>query len=91
MCFSGKFSQHWAYNSDVRCTMSENQNFKRTEPIEMCSYKSPCVRNCCLDDKDICIGCGRTLDEICRWSSATNSGKQELLINSLARVQSRSI
>ncbi|EGR4199847.1 DUF1289 domain-containing protein [Vibrio cholerae] len=28
----------------------------------MCSYKSPCVRHCCLDDKDICIGCVRTLD-----------------------------
>ncbi|HGF7395266.1 DUF1289 domain-containing protein, partial [Vibrio cholerae] len=27
------------------------------------------------DDKDICIGCGRTLDEICCWSSATNSEK----------------
>ncbi|TQP93992.1 DUF1289 domain-containing protein, partial [Vibrio cholerae] len=26
MCFSGKFSQLCAYNSDVRCTMSENQN-----------------------------------------------------------------
>ncbi|CRZ55407.1 Predicted Fe-S protein [Vibrio cholerae] len=71
--------------------MSENQKVKRAEPIETCSYKSPCVRHCCLDDKDICIGCGRTLDEIRRWSSATNSEKQEILINSLARVQSRNI
>ncbi|MCX9515166.1 DUF1289 domain-containing protein, partial [Vibrio cholerae] len=39
---------------------------------------------------DICIGCGRTLDEICRWSSATNSEK-EILINCLARVQGRNI
>ncbi|MGQ4547729.1 DUF1289 domain-containing protein [Vibrio cholerae] len=71
--------------------MSENQKVKRAEPIETCSYKSPCVRHCCLDDKDICIGCGRTLDEICRWSSAINSEKQEILINSLARVQGRNI
>ncbi|BCK05086.1 DUF1289 domain-containing protein [Vibrio cholerae] len=71
--------------------MSENQKVKRAEPIETCSYKSPCVRHCCLDDKDICIGCGRTLDEICRWSSVTNSEKQDILINSLARVQSRNI
>ncbi|EPS0181230.1 DUF1289 domain-containing protein, partial [Vibrio cholerae] len=70
---------------------SENQKVKRAEPIETCSYKSPCVRHCCLDDKDICIGCGRTLDEICRWSSVTNSEKQDILINSLARVQSRNI
>ncbi|ELS95365.1 hypothetical protein vcoNHCC006C_003363A, partial [Vibrio cholerae O1 str. NHCC-006C] len=26
MCFSEKFSQLCAYNSDVRCIMSENQN-----------------------------------------------------------------
>ncbi|MEB5521801.1 DUF1289 domain-containing protein, partial [Vibrio cholerae] len=44
----------------MRCTMSENQNVKRAKAIETCSYKSPCVRHCCLDDKDICIGCGRT-------------------------------
>ncbi|MGU3236616.1 hypothetical protein ACVYFC_17930, partial [Vibrio cholerae] len=37
--FSGKFSQLCAYNSDVRCTMSENQKVKRAEPIETCSYK----------------------------------------------------
>ncbi|ELY5216510.1 DUF1289 domain-containing protein [Vibrio cholerae] len=91
MCFSAKFSQLCAYNSDVRWTMSENQNCKRAESIEMCSCKSPCIRNCCLDDKDICIGCGRTIDEICRWTNATNSEKQEILINSLARVQSRNI
>ncbi|HGE6115813.1 TPA: DUF1289 domain-containing protein [Vibrio cholerae] len=71
--------------------MSENQKVKRAEPIETCSYKSPCVRHCCLDDKDICIGCGRTLDEICRWSSATNGEKQEILINGLARFHSRNI
>ncbi|MFT1622092.1 DUF1289 domain-containing protein, partial [Vibrio cholerae] len=41
--------------------------------------------------KDICIGRGRTLDEISRWSSATNREKQEILINSVARVQSRNI
>ncbi|EGR0935836.1 DUF1289 domain-containing protein [Vibrio cholerae] len=75
----------------MRCTMSENQNVKRAKSIETCSYKSPCVRHCCLDDKDICIGCGRTLDEICRRNSATNSEKQEILINSLARVQGRNI
>ncbi|HGI9704531.1 DUF1289 domain-containing protein, partial [Vibrio cholerae] len=45
MCFSEKFSQLCAYNSDVRCTMSENQKVKRAEPIETCSYKSPCVRH----------------------------------------------
>ncbi|WP_226047902.1 DUF1289 domain-containing protein [Vibrio mimicus] len=53
--------------------------------------QSPCIHNYCLDDKDISIGCSRTIDEICRWTNATNSEKQEILINSLARVQSRNI
>ena len=31
---------------------------------------SPCVRNCCLDDDNVCLGCGRSLDEIVAWSTA---------------------
>ncbi|WP_375749895.1 DUF1289 domain-containing protein [Vibrio sp. HN007] len=40
---------------------------------------SPCVRNCCLDDKDICIGCFRTLQEILDWSESTPKEKHEIL------------
>ena len=29
---------------------------------------SPCVRNCCLDDRDVCLGCHRTLAQILRFS-----------------------
>jgi predicted Fe-S protein YdhL (DUF1289 family) len=29
---------------------------------------SPCIRVCRLDSRDVCVGCGRTLDEIARWS-----------------------
>lgn len=32
---------------------------------------SPCVRNCCLDDDDVCLGCGRTIQEILAWQQAT--------------------
>jgi uncharacterized protein len=28
---------------------------------------SPCVRNCCLDDDLICLGCFRSIDEIKEW------------------------
>ena len=31
---------------------------------------SPCVRNCCLDEVDVCLGCGRLLAEILRWHAA---------------------
>jgi predicted Fe-S protein YdhL (DUF1289 family) len=38
---------------------------------------SPCVRVCCLDDDNVCIGCGRTLDEIRRWSDMPERDKHE--------------
>ncbi len=46
---------------------------------------SPCVRNCCLDDNDVCLGCFRTLDEIKDWQSKTDLEK----IAVLALCQSR--
>lgn len=49
--------------------------------------ESPCVHNCCLDKKDVCIGCGRTLDEIKGWQAATNSEKIVILEKSLTRVK----
>ena len=41
--------------------------------------ESPCVRNCCLNDDDICLGCFRSLTEITRWSTANNQSKQDIL------------
>lgn len=40
-----------------------------THPLP--DVESPCVRNCCLDDKDMCLGCFRMLDEILIWSTAS--------------------
>lgn len=34
---------------------------------------SPCCRKCCLDDQDICIGCFRTIKEICAWNASDNA------------------
>ncbi|MFT5083616.1 MAG: putative Fe-S protein YdhL (DUF1289 family) [Lentisphaeria bacterium] len=46
---------------------------------------SPCVRNCCLDDRDVCVGCKRTLDEILVWSASSAVGKLEILENTQKR------
>ena len=40
---------------------------------------SPCVRNCCLDDDDVCMGCFRTLKEICGWSESSDEERLEIL------------
>lgn len=42
--------------------------------------KSPCIRRCCLDDNNVCLGCFRTLDEITGWHSATPDQKEQILI-----------
>jgi predicted Fe-S protein YdhL (DUF1289 family) len=45
----------------------------------MTPVESPCVRNCCLDDKEICLGCFRSIAEIMLWGSATDEEKREIL------------
>ncbi|MCE0495482.1 DUF1289 domain-containing protein [Vibrio salinus] len=42
--------------------------------------RSPCIRHCCLDDNDVCIGCLRTLQEIIDWRSLTSEQKSQILI-----------
>lgn len=48
---------------------------------------NPCVRNCCLDQTDICLGCGRHVDEITGWHQATEQEKQQILQKAAERLQ----
>lgn len=48
---------------------------------------NPCVRNCCLDQSDICLGCGRHVDEITGWHQATDQEKQQILQKAAERLQ----
>lgn len=58
------------------------------EPQEP-SLASPCVRNCCLNDDDMCLGCGRLLSEICGWYDATEVQREEILRMARARLVAR--
>ena len=49
------------------------------------SIESPCIRNCCLNDDDICLGCGRSLREITSWSTASEMAKVVILEAATAR------
>jgi len=40
---------------------------------------SPCVRNCCLNENDICLGCFRSLTEITQWTLVNEKTRQEFL------------
>jgi predicted Fe-S protein YdhL (DUF1289 family) len=48
---------------------------------------SPCVRNCCLDDDNVCMGCGRSLEEIIQWGSASDADKSAILARSRERLR----
>lgn len=48
---------------------------------------SPCIRICCLDDHDICLGCFRSLEEITGWSKADQQTRQHFLDNAKNREQ----
>ena len=50
---------------------------------------NPCVRNCCLDDNDICLGCGRQLTEILEWHDADSSRQQQIIDNAKDRISER--
>lgn len=43
---------------------------------------SPCVRLCTLNDQDECLGCGRTLADICGWSAMSEPERQQCLLRS---------
>jgi predicted Fe-S protein YdhL (DUF1289 family) len=47
---------------------------------------SPCVRNCCLNGDDICLGCSRTLEEIKLWGNANNQESIVILQNARQRA-----
>lgn len=50
---------------------------------------SPCIRQCCLDDADVCVGCGRTLDEIKAWHVVDDAGREVILQTATARQTAR--
>jgi len=40
---------------------------------------SPCVDICELDSDFVCIGCGRTIDEVLKWPKYTDEQKKAVL------------
>jgi predicted Fe-S protein YdhL (DUF1289 family) len=50
---------------------------------------TPCVRNCCLDENDVCLGCHRSISEIMDWQQASRAEKIEILSRSALRRSQR--
>lgn len=41
--------------------------------------ETPCVNRCALDARKICVGCGRTVDEIVRWRGMTDAERRAVM------------
>lgn len=53
--------------------------------------ESPCIRNCCLNEVDVCLGCFRTLDEIIHWKESDDELKRKILANANIRKELKTI
>lgn len=51
------------------------------------SIESPCIRNCCLDDNDLCYGCFRHIEEIKQWTLVDDEQKKAILTRAKVRKQ----
>lgn len=49
---------------------------------------SPCRRQCCLNNDDLCLGCGRSLAEIREWKQAGDARRLQIIDLAELRRQS---
>jgi predicted Fe-S protein YdhL (DUF1289 family) len=49
--------------------------------------ESPCVKICTLDARSaVCLGCGRTIDEIARWGAMRTAERARVMAELPARL-----
>ena len=48
--------------------------------------ESPCVRDCCLNVNDVCLGCYRTISEIISWGQSNNEERKTILLMAKQRA-----
>jgi len=39
----------------------------------------PCIKKCCLNENDVCLGCFRTLDDMRCWHTSSKEEKTKIL------------
>jgi len=50
--------------------------------------KTPCVQVCQMDpQRGVCLGCGRSLDQIARWSQMSDAERDRILAELPARKE----
>lgn len=46
----------------------------------MSDINKPCIRKCCLNEDEICLGCFRTFNDMLTWNKASIQDKKEMLL-----------
>lgn len=49
--------------------------------------RSPCVDICALDERDICMGCQRSAQEISQWGRMDNAERRAVLVRCEQRAR----
>lgn len=68
--------------SSLQCVWSRPVPSHNTIMIE-----TPCIKVCTLDARNgVCLGCGRTIDEISRWAKMSGSERARVMSDLPARL-----
>jgi predicted Fe-S protein YdhL (DUF1289 family) len=60
------------------------------ETVPVQSIETPCVNICAIDEgTGWCVGCGRTIDEIAKWSSGSSTWRHDVMAALPERMRSR--
>jgi hypothetical protein len=60
-----------------------DRHSSRVDPPQV---ESPCNRICTLNPDNVCIGCGRTLHEIMRWTEVDDTERLRIRNAAIRRV-----
>ena len=62
----------------------------RFERWDIRMLETPCIKVCTLDARmGVCLGCGRTIDEIARWANMNNSERSKIMCELPSRLVAR--
>jgi predicted Fe-S protein YdhL (DUF1289 family) len=55
--------------------------------LRLTMIETPCIKICTLDARSgLCLGCGRTVDEIARWSAMSAAERARVMAELPARL-----
>jgi uncharacterized protein len=60
-----------------------------SHPAPLPRVESPCIKVCVLDAQSVCVGCGRSLEEIGSWSGASPDEQREICQKAAQRRRAR--